>query len=63
MSLHPSVSQCALTGQGQGQISSVILGACLCRVQQRAKKSNYQPKAFFSVDLALGCGRSAFDYN
>ena len=36
-------------GQGQGQISGAqqtILGARLCRVQQRAKKSRYQSEVF-----------------
>ena len=38
--------------RGQGQISGVqrsILGALLCRVRQRAKKSHYQYKVFVCV--------------
>ena len=38
--------------KGQGQISGAkrsILGARLCRVQQRAKKSHYQSRMFVCV--------------
>ncbi len=47
-----SGSKVGVKGQGQGQVSDAqgsILGARLCQVQQRAKKSHYQSKGFICV--------------
>ncbi len=54
-SVRPSPRQCALSRlkvKGQGQLSGaqwLILGARLCRVQRRAKKSHYQSRVFVCV--------------
>ena len=51
-SVRPSVCALNVMGQGHGQICGTqwsILGARLCRVQQRAKKSHYQSKVFVCV--------------
>ncbi len=55
LSIRPYVCQCAISrlkvkvkGPGQGQ----ILGARLCRVQQRTKKSNYMYQSRVFVCLS-----------
>ncbi len=52
-----SRSKVGVNVKGQGHISGMqrsILGARLCRVHQRAKKSHYQSKVFVCVSVISG---------
>ncbi len=54
---HRSGSRSWIKVKGQGQISGAqqsILGARLCRVQQRAIKGHYQSKVFVCVSVISG---------